>query len=102
MVEYRKSYLNKIKSFLSNLIEFFKDNSVLLKEYLDNCAVIGPDQKPIIMIRNNKIFFLQIIIVKKYKLLIVKAFCDQKKRKKNYICRFYIIMIKIKSLIFII
>ena len=54
MVEYKETFLNKIKSLLSYFVEFFNDGSMLPKIYLEDCAVGGLDQNPIIMITNDK------------------------------------------------
>ncbi len=50
MVEYRKSFLDEMKSLLPYLVEFSENGSMLPKEYLDDCIVGGPDQRPIIII----------------------------------------------------
>lgn len=54
LVEYRKSFLNKMKSLLPYLVEFFEDKSMLPKECLNGCIVYNLDQNAIIMIMYNK------------------------------------------------
>ena len=39
-----------MKSLLLYLMEFFEDGTMVPKEYSDDCAVRGPDRRPIIMI----------------------------------------------------
>ena len=58
MVEYRETFLDKMKALLPYFIEFNKDESILLKDYPKNCAISSPNKKPIIMITNNKNTFL--------------------------------------------
>lgn len=43
MVEYRKSFLDEIKSLLLYLVEFSEDKSMLPKEYPNNYVVDGSD-----------------------------------------------------------
>lgn len=53
VVEYREiflNFLNEMKSILSYFVEFSDNRSMLPKKYPENCAVGGPDQRPIIMI----------------------------------------------------
>ena len=73
-----------MKSLLSYLLKFFKDGSMVLKIYCDNYAVDRLDQRPIIMIiymikRNS----LQIIVIKKCRLLMVKIFYAQKEKERE-------------------
>ena len=57
MVEYQKTFLEEMKSFLSYFVEFEEDDKILSKEYPSHCAVGGPDQQPIIMIIYDKSTF---------------------------------------------
>lgn len=50
MIEYKKSFLDKIKSLLPYLVRFSEDESMLPKEYSDDCVVDGLNERPIIMI----------------------------------------------------
>ena len=54
MVEYKETFLNKIKSLLAYFVEFSNDGSMLLKIYPDDCAVGGADQRPIIIITHDE------------------------------------------------
>lgn len=53
-----KMLLNIEKYFLRLLlpyfVEFFKNGSILEKDYSDDCAIEGPNQKPIIIIIYDK------------------------------------------------
>lgn len=57
MVEYRKTFLNEMKSLLPYFVEFFNNRSMLPKTYSENCVVNSPDQRPIIMITYNESTF---------------------------------------------
>ena len=46
-----------MKSLLPYFVEFSEDGSMISKKYPDNCAVGGPDQRPIIMITYNESIF---------------------------------------------
>lgn len=50
MAEYRKSFLDEIKSLLLYLVKFSEYGSILPKKYPDNCIVDSSDQRPIILI----------------------------------------------------
>lgn len=67
---------------LSYFIRFFKDGTILLKKYLNNCAGEKPDWRPIIIITYDKYIFSAKNEHKKYELLIIKAFCNLKKKEK--------------------
>lgn len=54
MIEYKKTFLKKIKSLLSSFVEFFNNKSILLKIYSENCAINNLNQRLIIMITYNK------------------------------------------------
>lgn len=43
-----------MRLLLPYFVEFFKDSSILEKDYSDDCAIEGPNQKPIIIIIYNK------------------------------------------------
>lgn len=43
LVEYKKSFLDKIKLLFLYLVEFSKDEFILPKEYPNNCAVNSSD-----------------------------------------------------------
>lgn len=57
VVEYRKLFLDKLKSLLPYLMEFSKDRSMLPQEYPDDYIIDGPDQRPIIIIIYNESTF---------------------------------------------
>ena len=57
MIKYRETFLNEMKSLLPYFVEFFEDGTMVLKEYLDDCAVDRPDRRPIIMIKYDKSTF---------------------------------------------
>ena len=57
MIEYRETFLNKMKSLLPYFVKFSDDGSMLSKAYPENCVVGGPDQMPIIMIIHDKSTF---------------------------------------------
>ena len=57
VIEYREIFLDEIKSLLPYFVEFPDDGSMLPKTYPEDCAVGGPDWKPIIMITNDESIF---------------------------------------------
>lgn len=57
MLKYKKIFLNKIKLLLSYFIKFSDNKSMLLKIYLENYTIDGPNQKPFIMIIYDKSIF---------------------------------------------
>ena len=57
VIEYRETFLNEMKSLLPYLVEFFEDGTMVPKEYPDDCAVEGLDQKSIIMITYDESTF---------------------------------------------
>ncbi len=57
MVEYSETFLNEMISLLLHFVEFSDNGSLLRKVYLDDCAVGGLDQRPIIMIKHDEIRF---------------------------------------------
>ena len=48
----------EIRLFLLYFVEFSKDNSILVKNYLNNCAIRKLDQRLIIIISYNRSKFL--------------------------------------------
>ncbi len=54
VIEYRETFLNEMKSLLPYFVEFFEDGIMVLKEYLDDYAVEGPDQRLIIIITHDE------------------------------------------------
>lgn len=58
MVEYKKLFLDEIKSLFLNLVEFSENESMLPKKYPDYQIVLGLDQRPIIIITYDKSTFL--------------------------------------------
>ena len=54
MVEYRQIFLEEMKSLLPYLVEFREDSTMISKEYLDDCAVGGPNRQRIIMITHDE------------------------------------------------
>lgn len=57
MVEYQKFFLEEIKLLLPYFVEFEEDGKILPKKYPSNCAVGGPDSRPIIMITHDESTF---------------------------------------------
>ena len=57
VVEYRETFLVKMKSLLPYFVEFSNDGSILPKVYLDDYAVGRSDQRPIIMITHDESTF---------------------------------------------
>ena len=57
VIEYRETFLNEMKSLLPYFVEFFEDGTMVPKEYPDDCAVGGPDRRPIIMITHDENIF---------------------------------------------
>ncbi len=57
VMEYRETFLNEMKSLLPYFVEFFEDGTMVSKEYPDDCAVGGPDRRPIIMITHDESTF---------------------------------------------
>ena len=78
-----------MKLLLPYCVEFSDDRSILPKTYPKNCAVSGPDQKPIIMITHDESTFFandgrrKVGTLDEYGILRPK-----KKRKRNYDIRF--------------
>lgn len=59
MIKYWEIFLDKIKLFLLYFIEFLKDNIIVSKKYLSNCAVKRSKKRSIIIITYDKnIFFI--------------------------------------------
>lgn len=59
MVEYKKLFLNQMKSLLPYLIKFSENKSILVKEYLNNYIGNSSNQRQMIMTINDKdIFFM--------------------------------------------
>ena len=57
-MEYKKIFLDEMKSLLLYLVEFFDNGSIVSKKYLNDYVVEEPDLKPIIIIiYNESIFF---------------------------------------------
>ena len=56
-MEYRKTFLEEMKLLLPYFVEFQDNGTILLKEYPKNCAVGGPNQRPIIMITYDESIF---------------------------------------------
>ncbi len=54
MVEYKETFLSKIKSLLLYFVEFSDNRFILSKVYLDDCEARRSDQRPIIMITNDE------------------------------------------------
>ena len=56
-MEYRKTFLSEMKSPLPYFLEFFEDEFMLPKIYLNDCEIKGTNQKPIIMITYDETKF---------------------------------------------
>ena len=54
VVEYRETFLDEIKALLPYFVEFNEDGSILPKVYPEDCAVGGPNKRPIIMITHDE------------------------------------------------
>ena len=46
-----------MKSLLSYFVEFQDNSTILSKEYLKDCAIVGPNQRPTIMITYDESTF---------------------------------------------
>ena len=57
VIEYREIFLNEMKSLLPYFAEFFEDDTMVPKEYPDDCVGGRPDQRPIIMITHDESTF---------------------------------------------
>ena len=57
MVEYKETFLNKIKALLPYFVKFSEDGLILPKDYPKDCAVGGPNKRLIIMITHNESTF---------------------------------------------
>lgn len=57
VVEYRETFLDEMKSLLPYFVEFSDDGSMLPKTYPEDCAIAGPDRRPIIMITHDESTF---------------------------------------------
>ena len=81
MLEYKKIFLDEMKLLLLDLIKFFEDNFIVSKEYPNNYIVIRLNNNQLSRLYIIKVHFMQIMIIKKYILLIVKMFCNKKGEK---------------------
>ena len=43
MIKYQKIFFKKMKSLLPYFVEFFENGRMVLKEYVDDYAIRGPD-----------------------------------------------------------
>lgn len=57
VIEYRKTFLADMSALLPYLVEFQEDGSILEKQYPQDCAVNGPNRRPIIMITHDESIF---------------------------------------------
>ena len=57
VVEYREKFLDEMKKLLPYLVEFSEDGSMISKEYPEDCAVGGPNRRPVIMITHDESTF---------------------------------------------
>ena len=57
VVKYWELFLEERKSLLRYFVKFEKNDKILPKEYPSDCAVGGPDQRPIIMITHDESTF---------------------------------------------
>ena len=57
VVEYREEFLDEMKKLLPYLVEFSEDGSMISKEYPEDCAVGGPNRRPVIMITHDESTF---------------------------------------------
>ena len=57
VIEYRETFLNEMKLLLPYFVEFYEDGTIVPKEYPDDCAVRGPNRRPIIMITHEESTF---------------------------------------------
>ena len=57
VVEYRETFPSELKSLLPYFVEFSNDRSIVPKVYLDDCAIKGSDQRPIITIIHDESIF---------------------------------------------
>ena len=57
VVEYWEIFLEEMKSLLPYFVKFKEDGRILPKEYPSDCAVRGPDRRPIIMITHDESTF---------------------------------------------
>lgn len=58
MVEYKKTFLDKMKALFLYFVEFNKNRLILSKDYLKDYIVDGLNKRLIIMIIHNKSIFL--------------------------------------------
>lgn len=58
MVEYRKTFLNKMKVIFTYFMQFSKNALILLKDYPKIYIIVGPNKWSIIMITFNRSTFL--------------------------------------------
>lgn len=58
MIEYKKTFLDEMKTFFHYFVELSEDGSILLKIYPKDFAVRVPNKRLIIMIRNNESIFI--------------------------------------------
>lgn len=58
MLEYKKTFLGKMKALLFYFVKFNKDRSILSKDYFKDYAVSRPNERIFIMITNYQSTFL--------------------------------------------
>lgn len=79
MVEYKRLFLDEIKSLFLYLVKFSEGKSMLIQKYPNDCAIDSLNLKLIIMIIYDEYTFSQMIFVKKYGLLMFRGFYKQNK-----------------------
>ena len=95
MIEYQETFLNEMKSLLPYFVEFLEDGTMVLKEYPDDCAVGGPDRRPIIMLTHDESTFSRKEWVEKsMESKWSRHFTTQRKMKRDYGIRFPTTMVK--------
>lgn len=57
VIEYQETFFNEMKSFLPSFVNFFEDDTMVLKKYPHDYAVKKPDQRSIVMITYDESIF---------------------------------------------
>lgn len=92
MVEYQKIFLEERKILLPYFVKFKEDNTILLKEYLENCTVGDSNQWTIIMITYDKNIFSinnncqKVLTFERHRIL-----CPKKKERGIIVSDFFLL-----------
>ena len=101
MVEYWAQFLKKLEALGSYLVKFYNNSSMEKKAYFLDCAVNGPNKRPVILITYDKSIFLA--NNSRYQVWLKKtdAFLHPKKRKKDIMVSDFLLPWKCLNLLYL-